>query len=118
MATEPGEPRDTLIEHLCSTHGVKAIEPATAFAGINICTEPDGGYSLHQQPYVREVLERFQFDNASPRSTPLPVGATYKKWEGASVGHRCGEKWGALAWLACSTYSVLSSPVMILGQFG
>jgi len=117
MATEPGEPRDTLIEHLCSTHGVKAIELATAFAGINIRTEPDGGYSLHQQPYVREVLERFQFDNASPRSTPLPLGVTYKKWEGASVGHRYGEKWGALAWLACSTYSVLSSPVMILGQF-
>ena len=54
MATEPGEPRDTLIEHLCSTHGVKAIEPATAAALVTagrgwLATNSYGGLSTRQQ---------------------------------------------------------------------
>ena len=117
MASGDSAARTTLIEHLCSTHGSKEIEPATSFAGINIIREPNGGYSIHQTPYVREMLERFKFTDANPRSTPLPTGVSYQPWEGPTVGHEYSEKWGAIAWLACTTYSMLAGPVMIMGRY-
>ena len=49
------------------------------FLGMRITRTPDGGISIDQNGYIRQILERFGMEASKPMSTPLAPGARLVK---------------------------------------
>jgi hypothetical protein len=50
----------------------KIVErPATYYLGLEIDKRQDGKIKISQEAYARRILERFNFSNCNPVSTPM-----------------------------------------------
>jgi len=77
------------------------------FLGMRITRNSDGGISIDQSGYIRQVLERYGMSNSKPASTPLAPGAHLAK--ATEAGHENvdlklypGILWGQSCMACCS----------------
>lgn len=52
-----------------------AERPATYYLGLEIDTRQDGRIKISQEAYAKRILERFNFSNRNPVSTPMVKGS-------------------------------------------
>jgi len=71
------------------------------FLGMKITRTPDGGISIDQSGYIRQVLERYGMSSSKPVSTPLAPGARLKQVTEMSIRNFSKELWDRSCMACC-----------------
>lgn len=104
---------------IASMFDIKDLGPASYFLGMLITKNADGGYSLSQPRYVKDILTSFRMEQCKPCPTPLELGAKLIKSDQNLLPDptRYMALVGKLIYLAVNTRPDISHAVGILSRF-
>ncbi|GAA5971198.1 hypothetical protein JCM11641_004182 [Rhodosporidiobolus odoratus] len=109
-----------LIDDLATTYKLKFLGHASHYLSLQIHRDPStGSISLSQKRYVRDILQRFGFDNPkySPPRTPFPSKPTGTRKSRPFDRQRYQSAIGALMYAAITTRPDIAASVSSAAQF-
>ena len=98
---------------------IKDLGKAKHFLGMNIQRNQDGGYTLSQPKFIKDMLERFRMSEATPKPTPLSVGLKLSKHDGEELpeGNQYQALVGCLLYASVNTRPDIAHACGILSRF-
>ena len=111
----------TIKRRLSERFEMKDLGIASKFLGMEIEYGEDGSIKIHQNQYIRQLLERHGMDDCSPVTTPMDtsvkLAAINTSTEAAGDPHEYASIVGGLMFAACVTRPDIMCAVGQLSQF-
>lgn len=111
---------DRLLDYLKGQFKVKVINSA-CFLGLEIMKNEDGSIFLHQERYIKRVLQKFNMTDCKSKPTPIVAGHAYNRpetlKESVVQGVPYAELLGSLLYCSVATRPDISYTLSVLSKY-